>query len=190
MAWRPLTEPTDKLLVAGQESPGLVEISGAGSPRRWDIRKGYALQGARAVFRGLDVSRFRTRFRLIEAADWDAWHEFRPLVDRPPTGERPQALDVWHPILEDVGITQAVVENVGQAEKVGDSGEWAIAIAWIEYRRPAPLVVAADGAVAQRTDNTINQNIIRALRTVRDGNLNRLAAAEARVDAALQGGEE
>lgn len=178
MAWLPLTEPHDKILVSGQPSPGICDVQGASSPRRWDIRKGYALQGARAVFRGLDVARFRTRFRLLSPSDWEDWHAFRPLVDRPPSGTRPQALDVWHPILEDLGITQAVVETVSQAEKVGEQGEWSVTVAWIEYRRPAPLVVAADGSTAQRPESEYARAI--RLRRARNEAIRGALAAAAR----------
>jgi len=84
MTWTPLQSPIDHVLLAGQRSPGIATISGAGSLRKWDVRKGYGLTGARPVFRGLDVARFRVAILLLTEADWTAWHEFKQLLAVPP----------------------------------------------------------------------------------------------------------
>lgn len=149
MTWTPLTSPVDHVLLAGQRSPGIADVQGAGSPRRWDIRRGYALSGARPVFRGMDVARFRVVLRLLTEADWEAWHEWKVLVQQPPTGTRPRALDIWHPVLEECGISSAVVENVEQPVHDG-TGLWTIAIAFIEFRPPQPLVIRTEGSSAVR----------------------------------------
>lgn len=152
MTWTPLASPIDHVLLAGERSPGLADVQGAGSPRRWDIRRGYALSGARPVFRGMDVARFRVVLRLLTEADWEAWHAWKRLVQQPPSGTRPRALDIWHPVLEECGISSAVVENVEQPVHDGTGG-WSIAIAFIEYRPPMPLVIRTEGSDATGTES-------------------------------------
>ena len=101
----------------------------------WDERRGYALSGARVVYRGIGLARPVVTLRLLTEQDFADWHDWRDLVQRAPIGTRARALDIWHPILEDLGIVSVVVEDVAQPIQVAD-GEWNIAIKFIEYRRP------------------------------------------------------
>lgn len=139
MTFDPIRSPVDYILLAGQRSPGIAEVHGASSPRRWDERKGYAQSGSLVVFRGVGLARFRVLLTLLTEDDWSAWHEWRDLVQRPPIGERARAKDIWHPILEDLGIASAVVEDVLQPEQ-DDKGEWVIEIRFIEHRMPVPRI--------------------------------------------------
>lgn len=135
MTFNPVSEPIDYVLLANRRSPGLATLSNVSSPRRWDERKGYALSGARVVFRGIGLARPILTLRLYTEQDFADWHEWRSLVQRPPVGERARAQDIWHPILEDLGITKVVVEDVLQPRQTAD-GEWSIDIKFIEFRRP------------------------------------------------------
>jgi hypothetical protein len=202
VTFQPLTEPVDFILLAGKRSPGIAEFIGAGSPRRWDERKGYGRGGAFVVYRGNGLAHFAVQIRLYTDADWADWHAWAPIVHRPPVdlaaqraaqgptaigagiaglggsaqqgssagagiagtsgaavgatrpprqtpitpfGERPRALEIWHPILEDLGIRAVVVENVLQPVQTAD-GEWTHEIKFIEYRRPQLALARPDGA--------------------------------------------
>lgn len=163
MSWTPLREPVDFIRLAGRESPGIATVTGASSPRRWDVRKGYALSGATTVFRGMDVAKFKVALRLYSEEDWDAWHSWKELVQRPPSGTRPRALDIWHPVLEDCGIKSAVVENVSQPEQTTADGEWTITIDFIEHRARQPISIITEGSSATATE-TEGQRLIRQQR--------------------------
>lgn len=145
MTFDPTTRPVNYILLAGQRSPGLATVAGANSPRRIDIRRGYALSGSRPVFRGIGLAQPIVTLRLFTADDWADWHDWRPLVQRPPRGERPRAQDIWHPILEDQGIASVLVEDVGQPMQTAD-GEWSIIIKLIEFRRPVEILAVPDGS--------------------------------------------
>ena len=134
--WSPQTAPIDYVLFQGQKTPGLADVEGAGSPRKWDERGGYALSGATVVFTGLGLAEFKVKIRLYSTKDWADWYAFKPLVDKPPIGRRPRALDVWHPFLEGHGIKSCVVLDVSQPERTDDTGEWTITIECKEFRRP------------------------------------------------------
>ncbi len=147
----PISNPVDYVILGGQRSPGLAEISDASSPRRWDERKGYGLSGSTVVFRGIGLAKPILTLRLYSAEDFAAWESWRPLVARPPLGSRPRALDIWHPFLEEAGIGSVVVEDVSQPVQSGD-GEWTITIKLIEYRRPKLTLARPDGSDTRLTD--------------------------------------
>lgn len=177
MPFNPLLEPVDYIMLAAQQSPGLATITGASSPRRWDKRKGYAQTGARVVFRGVDLASFTVTLRLYSDLDWKNWHGWRPLVQRPPVGERARAMDIYHPMLEDLGIKSVVVEDVSQPRQTAD-GEWSIDIKFIEYRRPLPRVAPIDSSEENRPPLTrlereiaINDNYIRVLTGIGNGTI-------------------
>jgi hypothetical protein len=151
MAWNPITDPVDYVLFAGRRTPGIAEVSGGSSPRKWEERKGYALSGARVVFRGLGLAKPVVSIRLYTRADWDEWESFKIIVQRPPSMTRPRAIDVWHPLLEEIDVRSVVVEDVSQPEQRAD-GEWVVTIKLIEHRAPTFALASPDGSQAQETD--------------------------------------
>lgn len=151
MSFQPLTNPVDYVLLANRRSPGIAVVTLGNSPRRWDERRGYALTGGRLVFRGIGFAHPLLTLKLYTDQDWADWHDWRPMLDRPPIGERAHALDIWHPQLEDLGIVSVVVEDVLQGKQTAD-GEWSIDIKLIEYRRPLPALSVAEGSVETPDD--------------------------------------
>jgi hypothetical protein len=135
MSFDPLRSPIDYVVLAGRRSPGLAELQGFSSPRRWDERRGYALSGGTLVFRGIGLSRGKLLLRLLSEQDFEDWRAWSEIVQRPPLGERARSLEIQHPILEDLGIRAVVVEDVKQPAQTAD-GEWTVEIALIEWRRP------------------------------------------------------
>ena len=88
MTFNPLDDPIDFIELEGRRSPGLAVVTNSTSPRRWDERRGYALSGARVVFRGLGLARPIVTLRLLSTDDWDDWHGWRSLVKQPAPGRR------------------------------------------------------------------------------------------------------
>jgi len=156
MTFNPATNPVDYILLAGKRS-----------------------RGSRPVFRGLGISKFSVAFKLFSSQDWDDWVEWSPIVQQPPVAERPRAIDIWHPMLEDLQIKSVVVESVLQPDQVGD-GEWDIIVRFIEHRRPVRILEPVDGSQAEpltgidlETQQAINdlrrrENITTALTAERD----------------------
>lgn len=149
MSWSPLADPIDYVLIAGRRTPGIAEVVNASSPREWDERRAYGTIGARLVYRGSGLARFSIRLRFTAQADWDAWDEFAPLVARLPDTQRATALDVWHPLLEGLGIAALVIAEVVQPVRDGDDGAWIIELKCIEHRPPYRRVVPVDGSRAE-----------------------------------------
>lgn len=163
--WDPITSPeqADFIILAGQRSPGLATIVGAGSPRDFDKRRGYGLTGATLIFRGNNLSEFKVLLRLITVQHWVDWYAWAPIVQKPPPGARPRALDIEHPQLAPLGIRSVQIKDVLQAVQTVD-GEWTIEIQMIEYHRPQPALQRIDGSDARSTDpvdQQIDQNTAR-----------------------------
>jgi len=148
----------DKINVAGQLSPGACEISRGVSPNKWDERLGYGLSGSTLVFRGTGLATFTVKIKLWtdeHLAEWEVWRE---LVGRPPAKRYPKALKVWHPILEDLGVSAAIVEKRGQLTKT-DTGGWEVEIYFKEYRRPKIALATPAGVKDEKPVDPYDQKI-------------------------------
>lgn len=151
MTWNPLDEPADKIWLQQHWSPGLCEISGAGSPRKWDEIESHGHSGATLKFKGVGLAHFSVKISLYTAQDWIDWSQFKPLVDKPPLDTAPKAMDIWHPLLVDQGIYAVGVEDLGQPEQT-DDGVWTIDIKFVEHRAPKPALVKVKGSTATPKD--------------------------------------
>ena len=143
----------DFIVLAGQRSPGLCDVSGASSPRDWDVRKGYGLSGASVVYTGDGLAKFTVRLFFWESSHFDAWERFRPLVKKPPRGTRPKAMDISHPYLEELEIKSAVVEDQLQFTQV-EPGMFVKDIKFIQYRAPLPMLAKPDGSQSKPNEPT------------------------------------
>lgn len=167
MAWSPIEQPCDYVLLGGKRSPGVAEIVGASSPRQWDEREGFGLSGAWIIFRGRGLAKFSIVLHLLSQADWDAWTAWKPLVDKMPTrraagGKDSGALEIWHPHLEALDIKAVAVVEVMQPVQ-DDLGGWSVEIKLIEFRRPKVALAKPDGAAAGPEPDPIEENVIKPL---------------------------
>lgn len=151
MTWNPIDTPVDKAFLGGRITPGLCDVEGANSPRNWDERDGYGLSGATVIFKGVKLSHFSIKFRLYTAEDWNDWHAFAPTVAKPPLGKRPRALDIAHPITDEVQIRSVVVDDVLAPVQTGD-GEWTVEVKLIEFRKPRLALAKPQGSTATPVD--------------------------------------
>lgn len=163
--WNPIEYPTDRCVIGGYPTPGLCEVQGAGSPRKWDEQAGYAMSGAILIYRGHANSHFNLTFRLFTSEHWQQWAEIRPILLTAPKGStapvdgggvgvaitKSKALDIDHPVLAEVGITHIVVEDVSAPEQSED-GVWTIVVKCIEWRRFSIGIGKPDGAQQEPTD--------------------------------------
>lgn len=161
--WNPIDAPTDRCLIGGVLSPGVCEVQGASAPRKWEEKAGYAMTGAILVYRGIALARFTLVFRLYTTEHWEEWARVRPMLLKAPVGQISElegagigliptrALDVDHPLLNEVNISHMVVEEVGAPEQTED-GVWTIQVKCIEWRRIGRGIGKPDGSQANETD--------------------------------------
>jgi hypothetical protein len=185
MAWNPYDDPVNYALCAGRKTPGLLDVAGAGSPRKWEERQGYGLTGATLVYLGLGLSPFELKIRLYSVEDWNDWHAWKDVVQKPPVNRVPRAIDIIHPLLAEVKIKAIVVLDVSQPEQTGD-GEWTITIKCQAYRRPKITLAKPEGAAATKND-PVDEAITNLGNIVKNGGDGDISAALAPIANGLGG---
>lgn len=165
--WDPITQPVDKIRLSGVDSPGLCEITGAGSPRKWDEVESAGWSGGAVIYHGIRLSHFTVNLYLYDPQDWIDWDRFRPLVMRAPMGSLPRTHTIWHPVLAEVGIAACVVEDVKAPVQV-DDGVWLIEIPMIESRIPKKGAVVKPTGADASTEDDPRERLIDQLLKVRD----------------------
>lgn len=152
MTFNPILRPCDHILLGGEKSPGIAVLSNAHSPRLWDERRGFALSGARVIYKGIGLAYPVVTLKLFTSDDFERLATWSRLCARAPVGTRAHALDIWHPILEDRGITSVVVKDVRQPEQDETTGVWTMAIEFIEFRRPVLTLETIDASDVTPSD--------------------------------------
>lgn len=156
----------DAILLADQESPGIADVAGAGSPRTWDERKGQGMSGATLVYTGDGLAEFTVVLSLTTPQHIDGWNTWKLLVAKTPRGVQPKALDIYHPALADLGIKSVVVLDVSSLDKDGDTGGQKVTIKFKSQQKPVPAAGKADSSYSkpgQPTAQDENQKQIVAL---------------------------
>lgn len=153
--WNPLTFPVNFVLFGGKETPGLADVSGADSPRKWDERIAPGMGGAFLIVMGRPLIHFSVKVRLYTDQDWQDWYQFIPALRKYPKrqgaalpGTPPpaaHAIDVWHPWLSDAGIASCVIADILQPVE-NTPGEWMHEIKCIEFRQPKPVIAPVKAA--------------------------------------------
>lgn len=159
MSWNPLDNPQDFVFIDGKKTPGIAEVVGGNSPRKWDERQGYGLSGATLVFTGNQLSEFEIKLKLVTPQDWEDWLIFKSTVDRTPNGKRPLALTVVHPWLQDLGIISAVVLDVSQPSQE-DDGIWIVSIKMKQFRKVKLQLAKPDAAAPTQPEDPVDKQIV------------------------------
>ena len=141
----------DWISLGGEKSPGIATIKNAASLRDWEQRKGYGLSGASSVYTGDSLSDFEIEFKIWDNSElrgsmFRAWYVFAQVLRKVPRGKRPKALTIFHPLLAEIGITRAVVREVGQFTQDKD-GIFTKPVKFLEYREPLPILAKPKGAI-------------------------------------------
>jgi hypothetical protein len=138
----------DVFVLAGAAAPGLAEVTGAGTPRGWDERKGLGLSGATLAQVGDGLPKFTVYVYLWEADHFRLWDAWKPRIARGARGSRYTPMDVFHPDVQELGIARAVVLDWKQRENVGEQGLYRYPIEMQEWRKPLPVYNVPAGSSA------------------------------------------
>lgn len=135
----------DFIAIGGKISPGVCEIVGASSPRKWDERKGYGVSGATLVYTGRGLGKFTANFTMWDDDDLDEWEEFADMLGKEVTSRKGQSWAIAHPLvnLKPLSIMIVCVEDISQLTQMDDGG-WKSSIKFIEYRAPKQIVSTPD----------------------------------------------
>lgn len=113
-------------------SPGYCTWAGWIRKHGWDVKKGKGLKGATTTLVELPPSEGSFTFFLWTAAHFEEWDVFRPLFKYDPTKKDVQAVQIYHPALDDVDVVLVVAEDIGPVTKVG-AGMYSITVTMKEY---------------------------------------------------------
>ena len=157
---------SNKLIVAGQESPGFVSLSGHERPQGWDVKDASGQDGGTTTRKGKPVGKFSMEHQLSDwpdesgKSDYDEWPAWQALLESSTSGKDPIALEVVHPDLQRNGFTAVVLDKIGPHVEDGKGGG-KIKVDVIEYCPPKPKPAgapskakAAAAALKDLADNT------------------------------------
>jgi len=134
--WDPLRWPIDFAIVNGVRTPGILSVPVLEVPEKWDKITGPGLAGAVPVYRGPELVEFDLVMQLFDRADWDQFHVFAPILERPRIGRRPQALRILYPLLELVSPPVRAIHKVKwKLEGPDELGIWKYTVTCWEFRR-------------------------------------------------------
>lgn len=153
MVWTPLDQPCDYILLGGQKSPGYCDVYGAYDEREFNVRQPPFTTGAVIIYKRRKLAEFSVRIRLYSMQDHADFAAWRAVIDaKPGARTKATALDIWHPLLEQLDIKSVVVKSVSQFDQTAD-GEWSISIAFLESRpMPKQTLAKVEGAQSSPGD--------------------------------------
>jgi hypothetical protein len=133
-------EDYDIVQVDGEENPGIIApggISGFKRETEWDVKKGKGTKGGTTTLSQLPPAKGSIKFLLwtnFHFFQWDT--SFRSKFKYDPAKKTKNAVDIYHPILDGVGVHSVVTESIGAVTYEG-KGLWSITVELLEYL-PAP----------------------------------------------------
>lgn len=139
----PLPVQGDSILLMGVQSPGTCKIRGAGSPRHWDERPGYGIEGGNSVYTGKGLAKFDVDFYAWTVEHFLFWEVFARLtLVLPSKAIIPLSMGIVHPLLNapPLNINQVVVTNVTQFEEVDETGLYMRTVSFLEYKKAKPFI--------------------------------------------------
>lgn len=152
----------DGLTFGGMKSPGNVKLSGHDSKEEWDIKVSPGTKGAGMTHKARMPKTFTATFYLADDSylpdgqnDFDVWDDFCALVESTVAGDKPKALEIYHPDLERVGIKRVVKDTIAGLVHDGKGGATGV-IKFTEYAPPQP---AGGNAASKRKQPDPNQDL-------------------------------
>lgn len=125
----------DAVFVGGQFSPGVCQLSGFKRAFQFDVKKGKGALGATVTFVQRPPAEGTIKFLLWLPFHFGQWDQFRPLLKYDPTKKAVQAIDIYHPSLNDLEITSVVCKSIGAIEHEGNQ-LYSITVEVLEYFPP------------------------------------------------------
>lgn len=141
------------IVLGGVSSPGVVKLSGHNRKANWDVKSTDGQKGASTTLKDIPPIAFDAEFTLTDIADFDAWEAFRDLIKSTISGQKPRALDIYHPDLAENDVNSVCQATIGGREHDGKGGQ-KIKVTFQEYRPPAPAGGSPKGAASKNPNKT------------------------------------
>lgn len=141
----PVATPSlyESFYLAGKRSPGVCRFTGLPTADEgWKKQEPKGSDGGETVRDGRKLIEFEVELYLFVDVttgrdDFAAWPAFRELLLTPIKKNAMKALDIYHPILEGLGIASVVVSSWGPGEPMPDGkGGGTVKIKFLQYAPP------------------------------------------------------
>jgi hypothetical protein len=138
-------------------SPGYCTLSGFKRSFGWEIKKGKGAKGSTVTLNEYPPSEGTITFKLWTPEHLLQWREFRDIWNYDPTKKPIKAVDIFHPVLADLGISQVVCKTIGMLDYKG-KGLYEVTIELIEYNPPPKKPAVSTPASSEPREHPIYQN--------------------------------
>lgn len=153
----------DYVIVADRALPCLREYPKAKPGRKLDAKSSAGSSGGRIVDKGYDLAKVTVTVLLWTEDHFRTWGELLDVI-QPRAGRRRDAVSIYHPALESVGVSAVVVESISSIEHSGTAGIHKAGFEAIQYK-PAPRRAGGD------TQTPTAPPVASVVETQRDGSL-------------------
>lgn len=162
----PKSDPVawDNVIVADRALPCLREYPKAKPGRKLDAKSAPGSSGGRIVDKGYDLAKVSVTVFLWTEDHFRVWGELLEVI-QPRAGRRRDAVSIYHPALESVGVGSIVVESISSIEHSGTSGIYKAGFESVQYQPPARASGRGD------TQTPAAAPVAAILETQRDGSL-------------------
>ncbi len=132
-------DPLDKMILAGELSPGVVTLTGHDRDRNWDVKTSKNADGGMSSLNGTPIGTFTATYYMTEdeVADWNKWQKLCDRLAPNAAGIPPQRASVYHPDLARQFFTEVSVKKVYGLVHDGKGGRIG-KVDFIEFRPPKP----------------------------------------------------
>lgn len=177
----PQSDPTawDYVIISDRALPCLREYPEADPGRKLDSKSAAGSSGGTIVDKGYDLAKVTVVVLLWTAEHFRLWGELLDVI-QPRPGRRRDAVSIYHPALESVGVSQVVVDKIKSIRHSGTAGIFKTGFEAIQYNPPVRRTGAnANGAGAGDTQTPANAPPPAILETQANGLLGPGAAVPA-----------
>jgi len=104
----------------GMSSPGVCKLSGWARKNEFDVKKGKGTKGSTLTFTGLPPVEGEIEFFLWDDGTlgtghnhFEEWSRFKELLKYDPTKKTIEAIAIFHPALDDIGVFSVICVEIG-----------------------------------------------------------------------------
>ena len=158
----------DQLIVAGKTAPGWCVVGDFKRRAVWDERAAKNTRGANLTFLRFPLLTGDITVHLLSGPKWNGqqyggaggnwthlndWLTFSELFQFDPTKANPQAVQIYHPSLVFIKVSNFVCEDLGNPAQV-DIGHYTVRVALKEWAPAAPAITSGPGGTGGTVTST------------------------------------
>ncbi len=163
----PWANPTewDTIQIGSVQWFGKFEIRGAARKYKWNIADGWGFQGAYEIFQAQPPAKFSITFYLWADVQYSTYLALVGALAYSPTHLPPNnatgassatnALSITHPQLQNNGISQVIVESIGDLQKQSDDLLFSFTVDFVEFVPQRPFPPQVPDTSAEPNDPTL-----------------------------------